>query len=321
MSDEVSRFVGMMSLIIVSLVAGQIIRRTGVLDTRRAGTMMFWTVVLGWTPVAMVSVWNVTFSREVIILPFAGVILAMLGAIPAWLISLVHRLERSDRGTYICAAGLKNLGFTGGGFVCYALFGEQGLGLSQIYLGLWMLAPTIVFFTIAAHHSDAPPRLHIGDMLRSIVNLRSLPLAGVVTGLVLSSTHVPLPTVFHRWYLLPIMLYACVALTFFIIGVQLSFGKMGSYRGQFASMAACQFLAIPAVNVGLVALIQWWFGPLEPKLMVDVMYVQSFMPTAIFAVFAANLFKLNPQLASLHFIVNSGVFLVVVLPILWVVFT
>jgi predicted permease len=44
--------------------------------------------------------------------------------------------------------------------------------------------------------------------------------------------------------------------------------------------------------------------------------IQGFMPTAVSSVLIANLFGLNTRMASALFVVNTVIFLVLVLPIL-----
>ena len=48
--------------------------------------------------------------------------------------------------------------------------------------------------------------------------------------------------------------------------------------------------------------------------------IEGFMPTAVNCVLIANLFGLNTRMASALFVVNTAIFLVLVLPILVFVF-
>ncbi len=100
---------------------------------------------------------------------------------------------------------------------------------------------------------------------------------------------------------------------FFVIGLTLHLSRLKHYVAECASLSAIKFIVSPIAAIGLIALVQAAGLHLD-HLRINVMLVESAMPTAVFAVVAANLYGLNARLASLLFVVNTVVFLAVVLP-------
>ena len=58
------------------------------------------------------------------------------------------------------------------------------------------------------------------------------------------------------------------------------------------------------------------FGLKFQELPAKIVLTQGFMPAGVYSVLLSNIFGLNARLASALFVVNTGLFLLVVLPIL-----
>jgi predicted permease len=105
---------------------------------------------------------------------------------------------------------------------------------------------------------------------------------------------------------------------FFVIGLTLHLSRFKDCIAESASLSAIKFVASPIAAAALIWLVKA-AGLRLDSLRADVMLVESAMPAAVFAVVAANLYGLNSRLASLLFVVNTAVFLAVVLPVIMAV--
>ncbi len=90
---------------------------------------------------------------------------------------------------------------------------------------------------------------------------------------------------------------------------------MGKHKFLHIKLAMVKFCLAPLLFLVLLCVARY-FLPSLPQMAQQVVMVQSFMPAAIFSVVIANLFGLNARLASTLFLVNTVVFLVIILPVL-----
>ena len=102
---------------------------------------------------------------------------------------------------------------------------------------------------------------------------------------------------------------------FFVIGLTLHLSRLKDYLAECASLSPSSSWPRRSRRLGLILLVRAAGLHLDP-LRINVMLVESAMPTAVFAVVAANLYGLNARLASLLFVINTAVFLAVVLPVI-----
>ncbi len=91
---------------------------------------------------------------------------------------------------------------------------------------------------------------------------------------------------------------------------------IGKYGRLYLSQGFGKFIIAPLVSLVVVILL----GLRTRDLPGAVAVIQGFMPTAVSSVLIGNLFGLNTRMASALFVVNTVIFLVLVLPILVFVF-
>jgi predicted permease len=227
----------------------------------------------------------------------------------------MHRMSPPDTGAYSYAAAHSNLGVTMGGFVCLALFEEKGLALTLIYITLWTVVMFGVFFPLAGSFAGQDTCFGLGSFLRSLLDIRCISLPAIFLGLGLNVAGVTRPGWIEDWHLVDILVCVNSAVMFFVIGLTLHLSSLKDYLTACASLSAIKFIASPIAAAGLILLAQAAGLHLD-KLRINVMMVESAMPTAVFAVVVANLYGLNARLASLLFVINTAVFLAVVLPVI-----
>jgi len=309
------KFAGMVGLVVAASAGGYLARKLQWCPERHAQRLT-WLGMVYVTPLtSLLPVWKLRMGWEDAWLPVQCVLLTFICLGLGLAAARMHRLRSQDTGAYSYAAAHSNMGVTMGGFICLALFGEKGLALTLIYTTLWTVLMFGVFFPLAGAFAGRPVRFGITGFLRSLVDIRCISLPAILLGLVLNFAGVGRPDWIERWHLVDVLVCVNNALMFFVIGLTLHLSKVRDHVTQCVSLAVIKFIASPIAAIGLVMLVQWAGLRLDP-LRINVMLVESAMPTAVFAVAAANLYGLNARLASLLFVINTGVFLVVVLPVI-----
>ncbi len=310
-------------LIAGSIGAGYLGRRLGV-GQRTARVLMYIVVTVPYTLVGFLSIWVLDFRIEFALLPVFGLAIMCAGLGGGAAFARALHMERRSAGAFVLVAGASNLGFTMGGFVNYALFGEQGLAIAAMYTMFWNVGMVLVLYPIARHYGYAGGEPLWKLIVANFWDIRSLPLLSVLTGLTLNLCGAPRPAFFGRALVfqldsLGLLIIAGAILSFFTTGLRLHFAHLHLHRRLYVIVAGIKFILMPLVGAVLVGAMCLIGRPIPPPGW-QVVLVQASTPAAIYAVVISNLFDLDDRLASIIFVVNTATYLVVVLPVLLFVF-
>jgi predicted permease len=309
------KFVGMVGLIVAASAAGYLARRCRWCAEERSQRLT-WLAMVYVVPLAsLLPVWRLQMGWEDAWLPIQAVLLTGICLGMGMVAARLHGMTRPDTGAYSYAAANSNIGVTMGGFVCLALFGEKGLALSLIYLTLWTMAVFGVFFPMAGHFAGQNVRFGVRSFLGSLADIRCISLPAILLGLGLNVSGVGRPLWIDDWHLVDLLVIVNNAVMFFVIGLTLHLSRLKDHMSALASLSLIKFVASPIAAAALIWLVMAAGLQLDP-LRINVMLVESAMPSAVFAVVAANLYGLNSRLASLLFVISNAVFLAVVLPVI-----
>ncbi len=314
MNTVVWKFISIVSGIFFAGAIGYLARKRNWLDEKYAEPMMFHTVIFGWTPASALVLWQLPLQWSLIALPVISAVLPVALAPVGYLFSKIHKLETHSAGTFIVACGISNIGFTMGGFVCYVLFGMAGLGYANLFAASWALPYVGFYYPLARRYGEPHLRLNLRFFLRTFFDLRSLPILGTIVGVVLNLWKIPIPHFVLHYRLIDILIIVSILLSFAIIGLQLHFSSLAEKIAPYFSLAIIKFIVTPVFILLTLYLCRFFFT--LPPLAEKVTLVQSFMPTAIFTVIISMLFHLNARFAGALFLVNTAVFIFVVLPII-----
>jgi len=141
--------------------------------------------------IALWSIWGLRVSADLLALPLGGLALVLMGLGFGIVIARAMRLEGKTGATFIVSASLANHGFTMGGFICYLLLGERGLGYSFIFISYFMLYIYLVIFPYARRASRKE-----GDTVSPLtyfLDLQNMPLFAVIAALILGATGISRP--------------------------------------------------------------------------------------------------------------------------------
>ncbi len=263
-------------------------------------------VILFWT------IWGLTLHRDIIILPFAGLSTVLIGFIAGKIILRFLKLEGVTADSYLISSILANQGMTLGGLICYLVAGEQGLGLATIYVVYYLPFVFTFIFPFARYSSirHTPgaaerPRRTFREFISFFFNLQNLPLAGIIAALILHGFGIQRPGI---WFPLDYFLFTAISIYYLTLGINFETGHItASYKEQGA-LAISKFIVLPLFTFIILNFID------IDNSVKTVIQVQSFMPAAIYSVISSILFDLDSKLTSGLFVVNSILFLGIVLP-------
>ncbi|MCX5635152.1 MAG: hypothetical protein NTW55_04855 [Planctomycetota bacterium] len=312
------RLAGMFVVLVGGVLAGCIAgNRFGVSERWAKIIMTAVLIFLEWL-IALLIIWQIPLSRDLVWLPIIGIVMMLGITTGSATIFSLFKLDHKSRLTLILAGGLSNLGYTGGAFVCFALFGTQGLGLANIYSVLWMPTACLVFF----------PLLKIRELRLSgsaekfkpieLLDPRMLSLPATIIALILNFKGIKQPDFITDFHIVDIFVYTASSLSFFAIGLRVNFSRIKNYINLYFPLAAVKFLLTP-----LVALVLLWLLTLTghdlTNLVKKVVIVLSACPSAVLMVTMSNVFDLDGPLASALWVATTVIFIAIVVPILFFV--
>lgn len=257
-------------------------------------------------PVILWSIWGLSLSRPVAVLPIAGLALVVAGFALGRVLSPAVTITAREARTFTISASLANHGFTMGGFLCYVLLGETGLGLAAVFIVYFMPWVFLIMFPYAG--GTMRELMRPRNLVSFFMTTRNMPLAASLIALALNLAGIPRPTGD-----VPIGALAAVpmSLYYFVLGLTVTPSPSRTYGRAHAALALEKFVLLPALAALAVAVLG-----LTPPLS-SVIMVQSCMPAAIYSVVAVVLHDLDVPLASSLFLVNTVLFIVLVLPLLF----
>ena len=255
------------------------------------------------------SIWGLKLSFDQIFLPVSGFILVSAGFLIGMVAVRFTNCTGVGRKTYIISSSLANHGFTMGVYICYLVAGEQGLGLGAIFT-LYFLPYTFIFIFSYARTSSFKKLFNFKGLTENFLNLQNMPLHAVILALSLHLIGIKRPDL-NINLLFDIMLLIAISLYYFSLGLNFSFGNFKSTGKEQFLLAGTKFLILPALTFCILRMTH-----VESEVKIIIM-IESFMPAAVYSVVTSILFNLDSKLASSLFVVNTLIFLSVVLPIVF----
>ena len=296
------KFILFQLLIIAPFIGGTLGRRHFTDPAALAKKIIRVNLVALEPPVILWTIWGLRISPDLAFLPAAGLLIVLTGFGAGSLMAPLLRLRGATGKTFIISSSLANHGFTMGGFICYVLLGETGLGLSSIFLVYFVPYTFLVIFSYARAGAGRPFHAHIRDFL---TGSRNMPLYASLAALALLASGIPRPAL-HP----PVepLIVVSVALYYWTLGLTTSVKDITPLRREHLALGSIKFILIPALTWLLLMAL-----PLGGD-MKSVIRIQSFMPAAIYSVVTSVLFDLDSPLASSLFVVNTMLFIIIVVP-------
>jgi len=264
----------------------------------RSNIMVIEPLIIIW------CIWDLEFTPDLILLPFAGLFLAILGLLLGICFSAFLKIKGIKKQTFLISASLANHGFTMGGFLCYFFLGEKGLGLS-IILVLYFIPYVYGFIFPSAKIASQKLSLQSSTIKKIIFDPNNMPLFAMLFTIMLRASGIKRPDVYFP---VEILLLLSISLYYLSLGINFTNFKIKSLKKEHLSLAIIKFLAVPLVTFILLTFIR----P-DPAVMAVIM-IQAFMPAAVFSVVTSVLFNLDAKMASSLFALNTVIFILIILP-------
>ncbi|OPZ59877.1 MAG: Membrane transport protein [Deltaproteobacteria bacterium ADurb.Bin510] len=293
-------------LIVVPLILGATVRRRALLGPKATKRLINLNLMLIEPVIVLWSIWGLELTGSMLLLPVTGALLVLIGGLGGWLALRLRPLPRTSHASFLISSALANHGFTLGGFVCYVLLGEAGLGRAFIFIAYFMLVLMSVIFPYA-RVMGRQPGSQAGWLRNYVLTPQNLPLAAVLTAIALQLAGIGRPD----WNPpIDALLVISISLYYFTVGFNFDFSRQGLYLPENALLAVIKFGLVPLAAWGLVQLL-----PLD-VLSLKVILIEACMPAATYSVVSSVLFDLDARLASGLFIVNTLLFLLIILPLM-----
>lgn len=307
--DITTRFILFQCLIILPFAAGMAARRLYRFRNLPAFTKGLIRVnLIAVEPVIVLwSTWGLVLTRELAVLPLAGILLVALGMAFGGAGRRLLGLTGRGGATFLVSSSLANHGFTMGAFLCYLFLGERGLGLAFLFLSYFMPFIFLVIFPYARMQSTGEP-FSLVSVRDFFLSLQNMPLYAIIASLALLSLGIHRPDA-----VFPVDLFIVVsmAMYYFTLGLNFQMPAFFASGRENAALAGIKFILVPAFACLGLTMIH-----LDPAIE-TVILLQAFMPAAIYSVVASVLFDLDGGLASNMFVWNTLIFLAGVLPVLF----
>jgi predicted permease len=313
------RLVSMLAVLIIGLLSGYLAgSRFGLPEHFAKKIMTIVLVCFNWL-IALLVIWPMQLSRQLIWLPIVG--LALVSIITALSAGTFYFLEpdRKRRLTLILAAGLSNTGYTGGAFVCYVLFGIDGLAMANIYLLLSVPAFYLFYLPFLKVHELRAKDRTSALKLDFLLDFRMLVIPAVIAAIILNLTSVKSPAFITKFYIIDILVCIASSLSFFAIGLRVKLSRLKNYISLYFLIAAVKFILTPAVALLIIALLALARQNLNGMVQ-KVIIVLSATPSAVLMVTMSNVFDLDGPLASALWVVTMAIFVAIVVPVLFFLF-
>ena len=296
---------------ICPLILGYLCQRQNVVKENFFNKMILNNILVVCPIVSFLSFWILPLTADLFWLPLISLALGFVPGAMAYVIAQKKYSRDQDRGAYVMAASLSNLG-TIGGICVFLLYGEKGYGYQQIivlfqYVLMFMFCyPLAQYYETRAAGGSGGSRLSLRSVLLS---KNQLAVVGIVLGGVLQAAGIPRPAELDGVAQVFIHMGAWTGLI--PVGYSVDFSQIKLYYKSLFDLSLIKFIAAPLLIYGLSHLV------ISSPVMLNTLLVLACMPSAVNAVVTARLYHLNVSIGVAAFLVTTGLFLAIVYPLLF----
>lgn len=311
---------GMLAVLVIGLSSGYIAANFFGMPEHWAKKIMTAVLVsFNWL-ISLLVIWQLQLSTQLIWLPIIGLALMLTITVLSAAVFSLFDLDLKSRLTLILAGGLSNLGYTGGAFICYALFGMVGLALANLYSVLWEPTAYFVFFPLLKTYELRRGGGTGGFKLSGMLDCRFLSIPAITVAVILNLAGTRPPAFIADFRIIDLFVYAASAMSFFAIGLRVNLSRLRNNVKMYFPLIGVKFILTPIMAILIITLLAAT-GQNLTGLVRKVIMVQSVMPSAVLTVTMSNVFDLDGPLASAVWVVTTAVFVTIVVPVLFFIFT
>jgi predicted permease len=228
----------------------------------------------------------------------------------------VLSLTRSEKGSFLACALFSNWGVTLGGFICFLLYGKEGLYLSSWYIVFCRFYHYFIGLPILSLYTDRRRNGLLQTIGGSLSNpLWYVPLIFMISGLLLNLSGVGRPHAVDylttKW-----LVFITAAGYSFTIGLGAHFKESVKYVKLALFAALIKFFYNPLAAYAVLLFLGYFKR--ADFLPAHVVMTESFMPTAIISVVMVNLLDLNEDTANAIWFFTTIVVIPVVFSLMFI---
>nr|WP_245867857.1 transporter [Sporomusa silvacetica] len=244
-------------------------------------------------------------------LPAIGILLCVIPGIAAYLRVKNKFQSELDKGSYILSAILSNT-TTLGGLCAYILYGESGFAYAQMIVMLQSVVMFMFCFPLAQYYYQKSVGTGFSkqSLVKMFINRNQLPVVGMALGIILNITGTIRPG-FAGLAVDPLVhIGAWTALL--PIGYAIDTAGMRECYAELIDLIPIKFILTPLAAYMVSSIL------ITDEIILNTIVILAAMPTAINTVIAAQIHKLNVNIATAAFVLTTAVFIGVELPVLFV---
>lgn len=306
MSVEI-KFILFQALILLPFISGSILKNKSADPEKLAKKIVMVNISTIEPFVIIWSIWGIKLTSELIFLPVSGFLLVILGFLLGKIFLPLLNLRDKERPTFLISSSLANHGFTMGLFLCYLFIGEKGLALSSIFL-IYFMPYTYLFIFSYARYSGMGNRPGFSEIKNFLLSYQNIPIYSVAIAIILHLAGAERPGI---KFPIDTLILVSIALYYFTLGINFNFTDIKIIKMEQLILGLIKFTIIPIAAYSILQYVE-----LEQSIK-TVILIQSFMPAAIYSVITSILFDLDTKLASNLFVVNTMIFLLFILPLIY----
>lgn len=297
--------------LLVPLLVGYLCRYQQRLGETFFNKMILNNILVVYPVLSALSFWVLPLRREMLWLPVLGLAMGVLPGGLAHIVAMRKYSSSLDRGGYVMAAALSNLG-TIGGLCVFLIYGETGYGYQQLVLLFQYILMFMFCYPLAQYYyqqAQADKKTAAFSLRAVLFSRNQLAVLGIICGAVLQAAGVPRPAAVGALFDPLVHLGAWTALI--PVGYSLDFAKIKAQCLGILDLIPIKFLATPVLLYGLARPV------ITDEKMLGSLIVLACTPTAVNAVITSRIYHLNIHIAVAAFIVTTVLFLLVVYPVLF----
>ena len=152
--------------------------------------------------------------------------------------------------------------------------------------------------------------------INDAIDYRCLGIPAIIIAIILNLANLKTPNFVSKLHIIDILVYTASSLSFFAIGLQMNLSKLKNYKKLYFSLSTIKFIITPSLAVLIICLLKLIQQNLTEQIQ-KIIIVLSATPTAVLAVTMSNVFDLDGPLASAVWVITMGVFVTIIVPVLF----
>ncbi|MFW6060368.1 MAG: AEC family transporter [Phycisphaeraceae bacterium] len=297
--------------IVLPLAVGYLLHRRGAFSQPRLDRLMHWNMLAVVPVLNGLAFWHAQLDPTLLWLPVFGVVMQIVPGLLGFACVGRKYDHGPERASFILASMLSNRGIVGT-ITVYILYQQAGFVWAQLIM---LLAP-IVFYLfclpLAQFYSTPTDERARPSLAKMLFTRNQVPLIGIALGTALNVAGLSQPDAVEPMF--PWLVHLMSWLFLLPVGYAMRFGRMGEYWTDLLELSAIKFLITPAI----IAALAWGVG-LRGEMLATVVILAA-APTAVMAVVAGRLTRINLHLTLAAFVLTTIVYLVIVFPLILLIF-